>query len=1361
MEDENSLSFCKDCQMMCSNLSSFKKHVRKRHPTKFQQLFPPKNDSSSKYMCDDCGQTFNTNRSLNGHKKTSHSEPEKSTTTQGRNSYKRKTIKDESIECSDCEIEFDDLVTFKQHMRDHRDNRIVKVKKETKENSVDQAISSGNKKRRQSSTNRAVKSEKVCCTPDISQETENTETSVRKSSRVRKRISYAQLVMSSSDSENETLAVKIETRKKSTKMHVCNECHMEYEDQSDLTKHIRKHHPSKLDKKSKPGRTWKQVKLVDKKQSCSDCSTTYNNLSCLRKHVRRYHPTKWAELAPTLYNRRKRNSENSYSCTECLTIYGNVVGFRKHIRKYHPSKFNEMAAKLYKKTPKNVEKVLSCPECEVRYCAMPSLRKHIKKEHPTKISELISKISEKESENSKRVIACTECDMKYSNMSALRKHTRKHHPNKLLELAPKLYTFKRNLAKNILLKGENSKASENLLDGELVDMYKYMCNVCQSSYSNISNLRKHLRKFHPEILSDVAPLLKDYTNFKYLCDLCPKKFNCVRNFKYHQRKCHPEFAQPCKRTQKRIKPNKCPLCDFEDTERKKLLEHFKDKHDIEVSMSPVDVHNLDEFSKWKESFEEATNARFVKEYHFSCMSHDVVSYICHRSGYYNPKGKGLRHMKAQGSSKINGYCPAAIKLKKIKDGTVKVTFCGTHIGHTTDVTHLHLTAAERQIIAEKIAMNIPFKDILDSMKDSVSESDFKRIHMLSKKDLYNIKSSFHLSSPVAKTPKPPAENVAFETWIEDTKKNGDCIMFHKPQGRTIEEHPTLKPEDFVLMIMNQTQRDKLRKFGHESVCVDRSFDLNSHQFELVSLLVLNENEEGYPCAFLISNRSDLEIMTLFFHFIKVNAGCVEAKVFMSDMVDYFYTAWVTVMSNVQMRFHCTWLVEHAWRKKIVLIKSKEKQEIVMGQLKVILEEKDISSFKIMLESMVNQLGSEMYAWNFSNYLNDNYLQKDELWPSADCVFTDVKFNQHFERMHKTLNHLFLNGKNAKHFGKALGDIMRFMREKLFDRTILINRGKINNKMKIAIFRHKLSLHSETNSIVTTEEGWQIPSTETSEIYTIKEIPVACRCEFICPECKCCIHKYLCSCLDSYVKWNMCKHIHLLCRHLNSLETTKVQSVNDVKPRENYEKEQTQQILYVKGAQVEYVKHQTPQVEYIKQPLQIEYVEQPQQVEYIKQAAGEQYEVIKQAQQVDFDKQATQMDNLQVHHIQMQNQVVQGGSVENTYIYCNETNQREMDAILAQVNICNLETVQVTQIPTSCTIQIPTSCTVVPQVAQIATEPFGEVVDTKESLKMRFLKLLEEASSPSELEVVQKMLASITPTLEVIKGTTNHQVLFPL
>ncbi|KAK9878946.1 hypothetical protein WA026_003767 [Henosepilachna vigintioctopunctata] len=1330
MEEEN--LFCMECQMRYSNLSSFRKHVRKLHPTKLQILTTKSNDQISKFSCETCRQSFSAARTLTIHRKSCHIKPVEDVIKCKEETISRRTLlEDENIACSDCELEFDDLVSFKQHMRDHRDNRLTKVKK-TKKNGLRSKV--GNKSNEEKRTNTQNKS-----LSNVHKEHKEETSPVRKSRRSRKPVSYAYLIESGSDSENESLASRLN---KIIKIHVCNKCHMEYNNLNDLQKHIRKHHPSKLDKSIKTDKTWKKVKLIDKKFVCEACLTKCNTLSSLRKHIRKYHPSKWPELSAKLYNKKTKSSDKMYTCSECQALYGNVVGLRKHIRRNHPSKFIELASGLYKKKPRSTEKNITCSDCQMKYSTIGSLRKHVKKLHPSKFLELLPMLYKKKG-NFKRDISCTECDMKYSNMSGLRKHIRKHHASKLVELAPLLYTFKRNMAKNILLKRRNLKECkiEHLMDVDLIDMDKYKCYVCESSYSNISNLRKHLRKFHPEKLSDIAPLLKDNTNFKYPCDQCSKKFNCIRNFKYHQRKCHPDIAQPITRISKPSKINKCPLCSFGNPERKMLLHHFKEEHDIEVTMKPVEVTTPEEFFKWKDSFEKETNTKFVKEYHFSCTSHDVVSYICHRSGYYNPKGKGLRHMKAQGSSKINGYCPAAMKLKKLKDNTVKVTFCETHVGHNTDVSHLHLTPAERQIIAEKIAMNIPFDEILESIRDTVSESEFKRIHMLSKKDLYNIKSSFHLASPVAKTVKPQTENISFEVWIEETKKKGDCNIFYKQQGQYLAEHPNLKHEDFVLIVMNQTQREKLKKFGQDLICLDRSFDLNSHQFELISLLVLNEAQEGFPCAFLISNRTDQEIMTLFFQYIRNIVGRICTKMFMSDMVDYFYIAWCAIMpaTQISFRFYCTWQIEHAWRKKVSSIKSKEKQELIMAKLKQVLEEKHISSFKEVLESVIAELNTESYTWDFSNYLSQNYLQENELWTPKDDVYTDIKFNFHLERMHKTLKHLFLNGKNAKHFGKALGDIMRFLKDKLFDRTILINRGKINNKMKIAIFRHKLSLHSKEDEITKSNDEWLIPSSETTEIYKITEIQPSCRCEFICTECKTCIHRFVCTCLDSSVKWNMCKHIHLLCRYLNNTESSKhqTQQLSFLKQHALENCNQQQQLVYVKRSpQVEFCKHPTSIVEYVKQ--------HPTDVGFIKQ-------------------QSQQIEHVQVQHIQVENHVGHVDQVEGTYIYCNETNQREMDAILAEVNICNLETVQVTQIPTSCTIQIPTTCTVVPQVEQITAgcSDAYEVVDTKESLKIKFSKLLEEASS-SELEVVQKMLASIAPTLEVIKGSSSdHQVLFPL
>ena len=46
----------------------------------------------------------------------------------------------------------------------------------------------------------------------------------------------------------------------------------------------------------------------------------------------------------------------------------------------------------------------------------------------------------------------------------------------------------------------------------------------------------------------------------------------------------------------------------------------------------------------------------------------------------------------------------------------------------------------------------------------------------------------------------------------------------------------------------------------------------------------------------------------------------------------------------------------------------------------------------------------------------------------------------------------------------------------------------------------------------------------------------CDCKLICTGCGSCIHQFSCTCVDSCIKWNMCKHIHLVCRYLRNSET---------------------------------------------------------------------------------------------------------------------------------------------------------------------------------------------------------------------------------
>lgn len=103
------------------------------------------------------------------------------------------------------------------------------------------------------------------------------------------------------------------------------------------------------------------------------------------------------------------------------------------------------------------------------------------------------------------------------------------------------------------------------------------------------------------------------------------------------------------------------------------------------------------------------------------QNHTITYFVCHRSGKYIPEGKDLRHLKTQGTKKIDGLCPASIRLKRIPNGECNAIFVESHVGHQNDIGHLNLTPLERQNLATKIASKVPFEDILDEIRDSICD----------------------------------------------------------------------------------------------------------------------------------------------------------------------------------------------------------------------------------------------------------------------------------------------------------------------------------------------------------------------------------------------------------------------------------------------------------------------------------------------------------------------------------------------------------------------------------------------------------------------------------------------------------------
>ena len=100
------------------------------------------------------------------------------------------------------------------------------------------------------------------------------------------------------------------------------------------------------------------------------------------------------------------------------------------------------------------------------------------------------------------------------------------------------------------------------------------------------------------------------------------------------------------------------------------------------------------------------------------------------------------------------------------------------------------------------------------------------------------------------------------------------VLLYKQQGNaTTSQCPNLTEKDFILVLQTPSQAEMLCKCGHNKIiCVDGTHGTNSYDFNLTTVLVVDEFGEGYPTAWCISNRTDLIARLYYFESIQRNIG---------------------------------------------------------------------------------------------------------------------------------------------------------------------------------------------------------------------------------------------------------------------------------------------------------------------------------------------------------------------------------------------------------------------------------------------------------------------------------------------------------
>ncbi|GFX52853.1 MULE domain-containing protein [Trichonephila clavipes] len=280
----------------------------------------------------------------------------------------------------------------------------------------------------------------------------------------------------------------------------------------------------------------------------------------------------------------------------------------------------------------------------------------------------------------------------------------------------------------------------------------------------------------------------------------------------------------------------------------------------------------------------------------------VMNYHCCRSGTYKPRAKGLKNLKSQGSAKIGTSFPAVIK----------------------DIRELTVDSGRKMLIE--------------------------------KKDIHNIKIDFNINGYVKRH---EIDAVSVKLWAEEMKNNGEnCMVYFKEQGQSGNDY-CLKDEDFVLVIMTDFQKEMIKKYGKDKICIDGTHGLNTHthsyDFNLYSVLVEDEHKYGIPVTFCFSNRSTEEVFRIYFSAIKNAAGKIETTTFMTDDAPAFYNAWSYVMGTVKNVLLCAWHVTRNWHQNLSKIKNPEKRKIVNKALKAVKDELCLETFSNLMKQFIEDL----------------------------------------------------------------------------------------------------------------------------------------------------------------------------------------------------------------------------------------------------------------------------------------------------------------------------------------------------------------------------------------------------------------------
>lgn len=543
-----------------------------------------------------------------------------------------------------------------------------------------------------------------------------------------------------------------------------------------------------------------------------------------------------------------------------------------------------------------------------------------------------------------------------------------------------------------------------------------------------------------------------------------------------------------------------------------MLRHFKEKHGRQIETKTIELKNEQSFNEWKRRIEDETKSKYVKYNCYKSQKQAVRVFICHRSGCFQSRSRGLRHLRLAGSEKINGYCPAEIKLT-ILNANKKciVNFTEQHVGHGQELQFLKLQEPRE------------FKKYMD---DGVLE-------VLGDVDEYACSGNMLAEcSNLSPEERQLSDTIVINTWLND---NHDSVLFFKDDVIKEKNSENLHlgfGDDFVLVIMNEFQIDMFKQYGSDIVAVNRMDISCGYGLELTIVMVLDNFHQGIPCCFLLSNRNDQKVYEIMFSKMSEQVGKVRPKVFMSHVTDVFMKAWNNVMPPPERRLLCSWHVLRLWEKNLSKVRNVDVRKKLRQFLYSLRMELNPMRFHELLQEFLRNPNDELIE--FKEYFKEYFLENVESWAYCYRKYAGINTNYVTERFLRAFKQIYLNNKSEYTFEEGLDALSLLLKNLPFEKVVREVKGKLVSKLKHLRERHKecTNLTDEQVNLIQCigENEWYVPSfgIDVDEMYHVERVVKSCDCKLRCYPCKSCLHEYRCSCLDNCIQCNMCTHIHLVC-----------------------------------------------------------------------------------------------------------------------------------------------------------------------------------------------------------------------------------------